>query len=761
MRKSITCLILGILSLVACTEYDEIAMWNKNEDMGSRLSALEELCSQMNTNITSLRQIVEALQDNDYVTGVVPVVENGQTIGYTITFTKSGPVTIYHGRDGQSGSTPVIGVKQDTDGLYYWTLDGEWLLDDQNNKIVAQARDGKSAYELAVEKGYQGTLDEWLASLNGSAGNDGKSAYELAVEKGYQGTIDEWLASLKGNTGNDGKSAYELAVENGYQGSLDEWLASLNGSTGNDGKSAYELAVENGYQGSLEEWLASLKGNAGDKGDDGITPRLEIRADGYWYVSYDEGQSWTQLGQATGEPGQDGDSMFSNIDVTNPDYLILTLADGTTEIKVPYYRDQFDLLFVSGDDRVRELTLYCGADASVEATYELTNPLGATVSVECISHSAYQVAVDRAASKITVTAPADPTAVAGRSEILVFASDDERTIMRKLVIMPVNYITYTATEQLDITNADFPGDPYFWGRDCEFIAEQSSYDALTGEGRWAYVGTVTQVEPNAFNGSQAIRSLVLPEGITFIGDNAFNNSTLESIVLPESLVEIDQYAFSKCNLTEITLPANLARLGSSAFDYEGTSRVSPLQKVVFEGNKLETIELNTFQYCKSLQEIVLPDGLKTIQYNAFENCTSLLRIEIPNSVTTIGKSAFVYCTSLEEAIIGDGVTEIGSRAFGECTALKRVVIGRGIQSIGDMAFNTRSSRDQMNLESVTVLFDDIDSGTFPVLASSSRGVFPKPGGWDPVNYKIYVPAGTAAEYKKNWADYSSLIVEQP
>lgn len=696
MRKSITCLILGILSLVSCTEYDEIAMWNKNEDMGSRLSALEELCSQMNTNITSLRQIVEALQDNDYVTGVVPVVENGQTIGYTITFTKSGPVTIYHGRDGQSGSTPVIGVKQDADGLYYWTLDGDWLLDEQNNKIVAQARDGKSAYELAVEKGYQGTLEEWLASLNGS--------------------------------------------------------------TGQDGKSAYELAVENGYRGTLEEWLASLKGNAGDKGDDGITPRLEIRADGYWYVSYDEGQSWTQLGQATGEPGEDGDSMFSDIDVSNPDYLILTLADGTTEIKIPYFRDKFDLLFVSGDDRLRELTLYCGAGASVEATYELTNPLNASVAIECISHSAFQATVDQAGSKIVVTAPADPAAIAGRSEILVFASDDERTIMRKLVIMPMNYITYTATGKLDITNA---GEPYFWGRDCEFIVEQSSYDALTGKGRWAYVGTVTQVEPNAFNGSQAIRSLVLPERITFIGDNAFNSSALESIVLPESLVEIDQYAFSKCNLTEITLPANLTRLGSSAFDYEGTSRVSPLQKVVFEGNKLETIELNTFQYCKSLQEIVLPDGLKTIQYNAFENCTSLLRIEIPNSVTTIGKSAFVYCTSLEEAVIGDGVTEIGSRAFGECTALKTVVIGRSIQSIGDMAFNTRSSWDQMNLVSVTVLFDDIDSGTFPVLETSLRGVFPKPGGWDPVSYKIYVPAGTAAEYKKNWADYSSLIEEKP
>lgn len=201
MRKIITCMILGLLSLVSCTEYDEVAMWNKNEDMGSRLAALEELCSQLNTNIVSLQQIVEALQGNDYVTGVVPVVENGETVGYTISFSKSGPVTIYHGKkgeNGQNGTTPVIGVEQDTDGLYYWTLDGEWLTDDEGSKILAQGMAGKSAYELAVEKGYRGTLDEWLASLNGSNGDDGKSAYELAVENGYQGTEEEWLASLKG-----------------------------------------------------------------------------------------------------------------------------------------------------------------------------------------------------------------------------------------------------------------------------------------------------------------------------------------------------------------------------------------------------------------------------------------------------------------------------------------------------------------------------------------------------------------------------------
>ena len=332
-------MILGLLSLVSCTEYDEVAMWNKNEDMGSRLAALEELCSRLNTNIVSLQQIVEALQGNDYVTGVVPVVENGETVGYTISFSKSGPVTIYHGKkgeNGQNGTTPVIGVEQDTDGLYYWTLDGEWLTDDEGSKILAQGMAGKSAYELAVEKGYRGTLDEWLASLNGSNGDDGKSAYELAVENGYRGTEEEWLASLKGNTGNDGKSAYELAVEKGYQGTEEEWLASLNGSNGNDGddgKSAYELAVENGYQGTEEEWLASLKGSAGDQGDDGVTPKLEVRDDGYWYISYDNGQTWNKLGPATGDPGEDGDSMFSDIDVSDPDYLVLTLAETGASIE--------------------------------------------------------------------------------------------------------------------------------------------------------------------------------------------------------------------------------------------------------------------------------------------------------------------------------------------------------------------------------------------------------------------------------------------
>ena len=652
-------MILGLLSLVSCTEYDEVAMWNKNEDMGSRLAALEELCSRLNTNIVSLQQIVEALQGNDYVTGVVPVVENGETVGYTISFSKSGPVTIYHGKkgeNGQNGTTPVIGVEQDTDGLYYWTLDGEWLTDDEGSKILAQGMAGKSAYELAVEKGYRGTLDEWLASLNGSNGDDGKSAYELAVENGYQGTE--------------------------------------------------------------EEWLASLKGSAGDQGDDGVTPKLEVRDDGYWYISYDNGQTWNKLGPATGDPGEDGDSMFSDIDVSDPDYLVLTLAETGASIKLPYYKDKFDLLFVSGSDRVKEMSVYCGPGATAEVEYELTNPLNVQVAIECISHSGYEVAVDKSAKKITVSAPDDPAAITDpESEILVFASDDERTVMRKLVVKQVKYIDYRATRQLDWEKSSV--NPRFWGEDCKFLDEQSTYDSATGEGRWAYTGTVIYITDAAFSGEAGLQEIVIPASVVEVGRNLWNETG-----------------------------------GGGA-----VQNCTALTSVVFEGDNLSKINLNTFNGCSALSSIELPESLEKIEYNAFDDCSALKSIVIPDKVTYIGEGAFNYCTGLQEAYIGDGVTEIAAKAFAECTALKTVVIGKSIQRIGDQAFNTRSSWDQMTLEKITVLFDDIASGSFPVLESGSRGVFPKPGGWDLVSYKIYVPKGTKAEYQKNWSDYSSLIVE--
>lgn len=83
----------------------------------------------------------------------------------------------------------------------------------------------------------------------------GKSAYEIAVDNGFSGTVEEWLASLKGEKGNTGATGAK--GDKGDTGATG--AKGATGAAGKDGKSAYELAVQQGFSGTLDEWLASLK----------------------------------------------------------------------------------------------------------------------------------------------------------------------------------------------------------------------------------------------------------------------------------------------------------------------------------------------------------------------------------------------------------------------------------------------------------------------------------------------------------------------
>ena len=114
-------------------------IWDKLNDHEKRIAKLEALCNQYNTTRASLQQLVVALQNDIKIKDVVPVMENGLVVGYTITFTQGNPVTIYNGSNGQDGHTPIIGVKQDTDGFWYWTIDNDWLLNSEGNKVRSDA----------------------------------------------------------------------------------------------------------------------------------------------------------------------------------------------------------------------------------------------------------------------------------------------------------------------------------------------------------------------------------------------------------------------------------------------------------------------------------------------------------------------------------------------------------------------------------------------------------------------------------------------
>ena len=141
------------VTLAGCKDdFDDSELRKQIADLNGRLTSLEKLCAQMNTNISSMQTIVNALQQNDYITGVTPITEEDNTIGYTITFVKNKPITIYHGKNGSS-----LSAKKDADGIYYWELNGSWLLDDENNRMKVSG----VTPQLKIEN------EHWLVSVDG------------------------------------------------------------------------------------------------------------------------------------------------------------------------------------------------------------------------------------------------------------------------------------------------------------------------------------------------------------------------------------------------------------------------------------------------------------------------------------------------------------------------------------------------------------------------------------------------------------------
>ena len=210
--KRIILLICSICLLAGgCKKFDPSELWENINSLDKRVTALEKLCKEMNTNISALQTLVEALEKNDYITNVSPVQNNGEVIGYTISFVYSDPITIYHGEDGedgedgkdgqdgsagadgQDGMTPVIGVGQDTDGVYYWTINGEWLLDENGQKIRATGADGKDGQDGAPgQDGVPG--QDGAPGQDGEDGKDGQDGVtpQLKIEDDY------WYVSYDG-----------------------------------------------------------------------------------------------------------------------------------------------------------------------------------------------------------------------------------------------------------------------------------------------------------------------------------------------------------------------------------------------------------------------------------------------------------------------------------------------------------------------------------------------------------------------------------
>ena len=224
------------------------------------------------------------------------------------------PVTLHIRPSGfvEDGATPI----PPTPDLYTQLLK---KLDEK----AAGLQNGKDGFSPKVkteqmESGVVITIvdadGETSATLhNGANGEKGSSAYQIAVEQGYQGSESDWLSSLKGDKGEKGNT--------GAKGNP--------GQDSADGKSAYAIAVEHGYEDSEEKWLLSLKGEKGDTGERGEKGEKGDPGDrGLQGVPGEKGEK----GDA-GVAGKDGFSPIANV-VKNGSVITITITDknGTTTV---------------------------------------------------------------------------------------------------------------------------------------------------------------------------------------------------------------------------------------------------------------------------------------------------------------------------------------------------------------------------------------------------------------------------------------------
>ena len=222
---------------------------------------------------------------------------------------------------------------------------------------------------------------------------------------------------------------------------------------------------------------------------------------------------------------------------------------------------------------------------------------------------------------------------------------------------------------------------------------------------------VTSIGNYAFYKCRGLTSISLPEEVTSIGNYAFSEcSGLTSISLPESVTSIGETAFYGCyRLTSISIPEGVTNIGEGAFS--ACSRLINIE--VNRNNKSYRSENNCIieqtqnvlvAGCKTS---VIPEGVTSIGDYAFCGCDGLTSISIPEGVTSIGERAFYECNELTSINIPESVTSIGESAFCGCDGLTSVNIPEGVTSIGDWAFSDCSNLTSISIpESVTSIGND-------------------------------------------------------
>ena len=245
-RRCFGAILLGfVLCFTSCDDFDDSAIWEAISGLEGRIEALEQWQDETNNNIAALHEL---LTTNDMITSVTPVLMGSDTIGYTLSFLNSAPITIYHGKQGaqgEAGDTPLIGLTQDDAGDWFWTLNGELMTDADGNPIRANGEDGKDGEDGADgEDGSDGR-----PGSTGPAGRPGADGEDAPTPQIMLGSLLDDDSKI-GNDEEIDDTAWYLSVDNGatwYRVSGKDGAAGAPGTPGAAGDSFFTQEPEVDY----------------------------------------------------------------------------------------------------------------------------------------------------------------------------------------------------------------------------------------------------------------------------------------------------------------------------------------------------------------------------------------------------------------------------------------------------------------------------------------------------------------------------------
>ncbi len=269
------------------------------------------------------------------------------------------------------------------------------------------------------------------------------------------------------------------------------------------------------------------------------------------------------------------------------------------------------------------------------------------------------------------------------------------------VYYPVNYNTWTADVMQNY------GGKITWTSYLRVIASGTCGENLTwrltpdgtltisGTGQMYDYGFSSPNEPPWKDNRISIKTVIIEDGVTTIGNYAFyNHANLTNVMMPNTLVSIGDSAFDRCTgLTNVTIPASVTKIDKEAFRY----CPSLLAIIVQEDNTHYSSDQNGVLFSKNKEKLIrfpggkegeynVPDSVEDIEDYSFYGCQKLTNVVIANAVTQIGTYAFYACENLCSVTIGNSVEGIGSYAFYECSKLSNLSLPDTLRYIGPCAF---------------------------------------------------------------------------